>query len=354
MEIQKTTAAFTFTNVDQLKNEFSQPFFFRDIKWRVQIQRVSNHFRVFLLCGKDESDESWSINASISFRLVPFSFGSYPLPKRFERSLGAFEFSSKRLNCGISNFITIEDLVNPENKLLNSNIINFEVEINASTQEVVAMKRSPKELDLSMEAEEKRFAFSVENISQITAMVSAPFIIADIPWQLVISKYKTAEVDSLGCHLSINQKDFVLDENFTCDVSVQYELQSQKNLVVYNVSNDYYTMNASNSYSMPLKHLVPLKDLFDESNGFRFKDTIRIEAHFKVKLANESYIKKAKRMKIACPVCFDNMLEGTMHSTECGHVYCDKCINNPVKFKKKCALCGKGLIISKIHPIYLP
>lgn len=353
MEMQKTSASFTFGNVDQLKNEYSKPFQFRGILWRIQFQRTGDSFRVFLHCGKDDNINYWTINASITFRLIPFSFGRYPMPQHFDRSLGAFKFSAKRLNCGISNFITVDDLFDKSNQLVKDDCINFEVEINASDKQIVSIKRPPAELDLPMEVEEKRYSFCVANISEITAMVSAPFYIGDIPWQLVVSKYKTSDNASLGCHLSIDQQQSKLDDKFNCEISVQYELQSQKNVLVYNVFSEFYPLNAMNSYSMPLKHLVTLNDLFDENNGFIYNDSLQLEAHFKLKL-NDEIVKKPKRMKISCPVCFDDMSNGIMHSTECGHIYCEKCIVNPVKLTKKCSMCGKMLQTIKIHPIYLP
>lgn len=353
--MQKTTATFTFKNVDQIKSECSKPFSFRDILWRIQIQRNANYFRVFLHCVKDDNASNWLINASIAFRLLPYSFGRYPPPARYERSLGAFKFCSKRLNCGISNFITIDELKDPAKQLMQNNCINFEVEINASHDEIVATKRPPDELELPMEIEEKRFSFEITNVSEITAMIFAPVYIADIPWQLVVSKYKTGENESLGCHLTIDQQKFEVNEKFTCDVAVEYELQSQKSDVEHNASSEFYTLNVMNAYSMPLKHLATLSAIFDDDNGFLVNDGIQLDANFKLKLPTEYFQKKAKRMKISCPICFDDMVGGGgMQTTECGHLFCNNCIANTIKTLKKCVICDKFVLSNKIHPIYLP
>lgn len=355
MDMQKMTVAFTFQNIDQLKMEYSKPFNFRDIQWRIQIQRVNNYYRVFLHCGKDgkgDTASNWLINASVSFRLIPFSFGRYPQPNRYERSLGAIKFYGQRTNCGISNFISVDDLNNTSKQLVQHNCIKIEVEINADTQEIVATKRSPDVL-ASVDIKERCYRFQVANVSEMSAMVFAPFFLADIPWQFVVSKYTNVDNESLGCHLSIDQDQFKVEDQFKCDVSVQYTLLS-KNAMMSNAVGDFQALNSANSYSLPVKQLIALKDLFDEKNGFWSGDAIQVDARILVKLPSVYSEQNAKRSKISCPVCFDDMQIDNMYTTECGHIFCGQCIINPVKLKKKCSICGRIVMPMKSHQIFLP
>lgn len=65
-----------------------------------------------------------------------------------------------------------------------------------------------------------------------------------------------------------------------------------------------------------------------------------------------------KRSMLSCPICFDNERRiktsgRQLHSTVCGHLFCDVCIKNTVQIQKKCPTCRRKLTMKQVHPIFL-
>lgn len=56
---------------------------------------------------------------------------------------------------------------------------------------------------------------------------------------------------------------------------------------------------------------------------------------------------------IRCPICLDSYGFNEILSTICGHLFCDPCIRNIIKIRKKCPLCNKGLKPNQVHRIFL-
>lgn len=55
---------------------------------------------------------------------------------------------------------------------------------------------------------------------------------------------------------------------------------------------------------------------------------------------------------VKCPVCLDSVPKEEVHSTICGHLYCEPCIRNTIKTRKKCPMCNRSLNAKQIHRIY--
>lgn len=57
--------------------------------------------------------------------------------------------------------------------------------------------------------------------------------------------------------------------------------------------------------------------------------------------------------KFRCPICLERIdADMRPYSTMCGHIFCQPCITNCIKIKKKCPLCNTKLTPKGIHPLY--
>lgn len=54
-----------------------------------------------------------------------------------------------------------------------------------------------------------------------------------------------------------------------------------------------------------------------------------------------------------CPICLDMFSMDEILSTICGHLFCEPCIKNTIKTRKKCPMCNRPLKLNQIHRIYL-
>lgn len=54
-----------------------------------------------------------------------------------------------------------------------------------------------------------------------------------------------------------------------------------------------------------------------------------------------------------CPICLDVFEMNEILSTMCGHLFCEPCIRNVIKTRKKCPMCNKGLKSNQIHRIFI-
>uniref|UniRef100_A0A0E0CEA8 RING-type domain-containing protein n=1 Tax=Oryza meridionalis TaxID=40149 RepID=A0A0E0CEA8_9ORYZ len=59
-----------------------------------------------------------------------------------------------------------------------------------------------------------------------------------------------------------------------------------------------------------------------------------------------------KEPTFMCPVCLNKLDKPS--TTNCGHIFCEKCIQACLKAQKKCPTCRKSLGIKSFHRVYLP
>lgn len=54
-----------------------------------------------------------------------------------------------------------------------------------------------------------------------------------------------------------------------------------------------------------------------------------------------------------CPICLEVTGFDRILSTMCGHLYCEPCIRNVIKIRKKCPMCNRALKPNQVHRIFL-
>ncbi|RVE54791.1 hypothetical protein evm_000558 [Chilo suppressalis] len=61
-----------------------------------------------------------------------------------------------------------------------------------------------------------------------------------------------------------------------------------------------------------------------------------------------------KYLKIRCPICFNNISNEAVSSTQCGHVFCTRCLQKALQINSVCPTCRKSLRkTTGYHALYL-
>lgn len=68
---------------------------------------------------------------------------------------------------------------------------------------------------------------------------------------------------------------------------------------------------------------------------------------------NNESPKKSAPGTTKCPICLDMFTLDQILSTMCGHLYCEPCIQNVIKTRKKCPMCNRGLKQNQVHRLFL-
>ncbi|XP_055324449.1 uncharacterized protein LOC129579013 isoform X2 [Sitodiplosis mosellana] len=118
--------------------------------------------------------------------------------------------------------------------------------------------------------------------------------------------------------------------------------------------------SANNSHTNnPSDDSVVLIDLCDtpDTSFTRSKDTgqststVAAASTAPSNSANELSPKRPGTIK--CPICLETFGFDKVLSTMCGHLYCEPCIKNVIKIRKKCPMCNRGLKPNQVHRIFL-
>lgn len=109
--------------------------------------------------------------------------------------------------------------------------------------------------------------------------------------------------------------------------------------------------------------IISWTTLFDAQSGFVDNKTIKIQVKpeaFKpedtIPALNERCVcyNGANVLRMECVICFENLKDRNVSSTECGHVFCTACIATAIKDRKACPSCNVPIVEEKLRPVYLP
>lgn len=116
-------------------------------------------------------------------------------------------------------------------------------------------------------------------------------------------------------------------------------------------------------------NIIPiLSDDSDEENDVMVLPEIDICANYRAtreELANDNAESSQGKLDgspqkrvITCPICMEDETSlrnngQQLMSTNCGHVFCRRCIRVSIQTQRRCPTCRKKLTIRQIHPIFL-
>ncbi|XP_034490147.1 ubiquitin carboxyl-terminal hydrolase 7-like [Drosophila innubila] len=118
--------SYTFDNVGpNNKAQTSEPFYVRMLPWSILIVPHNRALGVFLQCNADSRDTSWSCHAIAKLNLVCYKPNAKPYTcNKIDRL-----FNLKGTGWGLPDFITWEELNNPDNCYVHNDSITIEVHV---------------------------------------------------------------------------------------------------------------------------------------------------------------------------------------------------------------------------------
>lgn len=142
------------------------------------------------------------------------------------------------------------------------------------------------------------------------------------------------------------------------------ELKSS-NAITQN-SNVLETTNNDDDVIIVSSNLPPIIDLCTPPSGedeHGYTKTHRYELRNRV--SGTQFQSKNKKSKILiednadhsrifnCPVCMESSIRRKPTSTQCGHIFCGKCIKQIIRLTRKCPICSTKLSESQIFRLYV-
>ncbi|XP_055317518.1 peroxisome biogenesis factor 10-like [Sitodiplosis mosellana] len=108
--------------------------------------------------------------------------------------------------------------------------------------------------------------------------------------------------------------------------------------------------------------IISWDELFKPERGFVVHNSIAFEVKIKVDKVEEATSTANKRRapspaeaeSMECSICFERMKGQDVSSTDCGHLFCSKCIKNAVRSRGLCPSCNTKLNLRKVRRVYLP
>uniref|UniRef100_A0A1A9WVR8 Ubiquitin carboxyl-terminal hydrolase 7 n=1 Tax=Glossina brevipalpis TaxID=37001 RepID=A0A1A9WVR8_9MUSC len=120
----EATFSYTVENILQLKKQqLSPPVFVRMLPWKIKIIPKERALGFFLQCNGEDDSPTWSCNAIAELRVKSYKPGI----KSFTRLRIKHRFCSKENDYGYCNFISWQELGDPENYYIYNGAITLEV-----------------------------------------------------------------------------------------------------------------------------------------------------------------------------------------------------------------------------------
>ncbi|XP_073827847.1 ubiquitin-specific protease 7 [Musca autumnalis] len=124
----EATFSFVVKNIAQQKTQIlSPPVYVRMLPWKIMVIPNDRALGFFLQCNGENESSSWSCNAIAELRLKSHKPGAKPFTRMRIKHL----FFAKENDYGYSNFITWQELQDPENCYIHNGAITLEVFVHA-------------------------------------------------------------------------------------------------------------------------------------------------------------------------------------------------------------------------------
>ncbi|XP_055305899.1 uncharacterized protein LOC129570354 [Sitodiplosis mosellana] len=358
LNISKVVFNHKISNISELDEEWTPEFMLQGVPWFVefckQIIDGQKWFGFYLFCSNKDELHDWSYTATSAFKFVPSDRKIKPkeiFPSPFIFNHVCDSWGSKIKWC---------DLFDAKNGFMKDDTINLEIQVEvADPNDEGKSVLKFDELDKCCgESGFASFRLTVSNIDALVAVRSPKFILRNMPWNIMICK-------NLSNHLGILLDHQIYDTNISCELKASFELVSSLGKPKCIKMERKQTMELDVDL-MEIEQFVPCDQLLDEENGFVVNNEIIFEVEIKAqKLVGEmaraekraaagGLSDEAKLLKLECSICLQVIRDQKVSSLPCSHLFCTKCIENCLKRRKKCPLCGAASYLNYLRRIRLP
>ncbi|EDV95916.1 ubiquitin carboxyl-terminal hydrolase 7 [Drosophila grimshawi] len=122
----EATISATLKNVAQIKrDQLSPPVYVRTLPWRILLKPNDSNLGFFLQCNGENNSSSWSCYAKAELRLKCHKLDAPAARKRPIKHI----FCAKANDFGYMNFISMSELLNPDNHFMDNGSITLEVDL---------------------------------------------------------------------------------------------------------------------------------------------------------------------------------------------------------------------------------
>lgn len=333
MEVPQVTLRFTIDKIASRNSFISKVFDVRGLQWQIKVTQEMEMLGVYLE-SRNKDATSWSCMAWCRIQLI--SSSRQPYEKSFKSPR---EYSAKRLSYGIKNFISLNDLYDPAKRYIDNNSIVLEVKVKANLPAILSKSVIEKTTCIRL---------TIDNITNSYGFISPSTDIRGIPWRVKVFFRKVDSKSVMAVMLNCAYRD---TPNWSCKASAIIRLRSfDPDKPSYQCQFSKMHKFTSTAASQGFKNFITRKKLLDEGKQFVRDGSIRLEIEMTVEKPNGT----ARKRTVECPICLENLLEKNTKTTECGHVFCQYCIERSLTVKSFCPTCKVPLHLSDTFMLYWP
>lgn len=326
--------------MSHLKEFWSKDIRVKRIPFKVRVTVDKKHLKVFLKCIKSK-DEIWSHAVFARFDL--FSFQDKADERRFAQT-NVCDQDNRSFG---GQLIDVDDLFSIRKHYVQNNMITIKVLIQPANPDdpnasVLLMQNSSPNCEKSCCIKKR---ITISNIDNLQAVRSPIFQIQN--WQCSILVLKSSDV------LALQPTFKYKPESMICSMSMHVTLISSKPKTdITKIWKGTITPPKAEEISF---NMNDFEHLMDPQNEFVEENTIVLEVEFSSKsLADTDAEDNAKRPKLKCAICLENLKNKPVSSVSCGHMFCTPCITRSLTDRRECPTCRTRISLSSLRPMYLP
>ncbi|CAD6201240.1 GSCOCG00000045001-RA-CDS [Cotesia congregata] len=310
---------YTVKNLARLKKcEYSPPFNINNLSWHIVVKpnirseeknQQEKYVGVYVKCDGPENSSPWLVYASVYMRVIPVKEDVDAFDEVFSHY-----FTCEEVTCGISYFLPIDFLLNPENGFITENgSVTFESHMFLDKCQGITLdsRRFFSEVDPNeCNAEsEVVYKFKVDHISTLEeSRLSPTFKLHGLSWSIIISpeviyRHCDEPIETLGFFLRC--QGLPLLKNWCCYAAAELRLLSNKPDQQPFLRRIYHIFNNVKK-TWGFKEFLPWKQVLAPENGYTVNDSITAEIHV---LAEPPYISKMKRYNNKLPLKLLNVID---------------------------------------------
>lgn len=207
------------------------------------------------------------------------------------------------------------------------------------------------------------FRLTVKNIDNFIGICSPEFTVNNLIWRISLGRCDKSKISGSQSNQSLRLKlcNIATEEEreWSCQTTIESKLESK-------LESAYHQMYSQwdrefNQYTH-IHGLTLLKwnDLTDPDNKYLENGSFSLQVKIKVfdvkgaKTKPELKRPICNNLEFECSICFESLLDRSVSSISCGHVFCHACCS----LLKVCPTCNQKLQAFKsgkmYHKVYLP
>lgn len=337
---------FTIPHISKLKGFWTQEFIVDDIPWYVNVKKEldqgKSYLGAHLDCSKKSKTPNWSQPARFTIKILSVKDDVATLVHHIH----PFIYDHTKKKFGDDAIISWDDLFDASKGYVKNDTIKMEflVEVadqNPNTKSNLILIRT----DTCREGDWSKYHLTVTNIENLMAVQLAKIVLRNIPWNLVVFKDQKGHLGIYNdCHIPKHKGTF--KRSMSCKILSRFgQAKSIEKVVNRDVGGEDIFSTGG---------IVSFTDLMNPENGFIQNGEISIEVEIKLVLPTKDENVQAKRPRMECGICKEEMAKKELSSVACGHTFCSACIERTVETNKQCPICKKPANANELRRTLLP